>query len=326
MNIAIAIDFVLLAAIWGGSFLLMRLGAAEFGPFVTAFLRVTLAALFLLPLLVWRGQWPALRAKLKPIMAVGVLSSGLPFVLFGFAVLHISTGLSSILNATTPLWGALVAWAWLRDKLNVTRTLGLVIGFCGVAALAWNKASFTATVSGVVSAALPGSGVVSSVLPGGVQPSDALSGWAVLACLAATLCYGFSASFTKKYLTGVPPMASATGSQMGAAVMLLVPALMTVPAVAPGWKAWAAIIFLAFFCTSVAYVLYFRLIERAGPARAVAVTFLIPVFGVLYGTVLLSEQITTAMVVWGAVIVLGTALSTGVLRWPAGAKTIAKTV
>lgn len=311
MNIAIAIDFVLLAAIWGGSFLLMRLGAAEFGPFVTAFLRVTLAALFLLPLLVWRGQWPALRAKLKPIMAVGVLSSGLPFVLFGFAVLHISTGLSSILNATTPLWGALVAWAWLRDKLNVTRTLGLVIGFCGVAALAWNKASFTATVSGVVS---------------GVQPSDALSGWAVLACLAATLCYGFSASFTKKYLTGVPPMASATGSQMGAAVMLLVPALMTVPAVAPGWKAWAAIIFLAFFCTSVAYVLYFRLIERAGPARAVAVTFLIPVFGVLYGTVLLSEQITTAMVVWGAVIVLGTALSTGVLRWPAGAKTIAKTV
>lgn len=311
MNIAIAIDFVLLAAIWGGSFLLMRLGAAEFGPFVTAFLRVTLAALFLLPLLVWRGQWPALRAKLKPIMAVGVLSSGLPFVLFGFAVLHISTGLSSILNATTPLWGALVAWAWLRDKLNVTRTLGLVIGFCGVAALAWNKASFTATVSGVVS---------------GVQPSDTLSGWAVLACLAATLCYGFSASFTKKYLTGVPPMASATGSQMGAAVMLLVPALMTVPAVAPGWKAWAAIIFLAFFCTSVAYVLYFRLIERAGPARAVAVTFLIPVFGVLYGTVLLSEQITTAMVVWGAVIVLGTALSTGVLRWPAGAKTIAKTV
>lgn len=310
MNIAIVIDFVLLAAIWGGSFLLMRLGAAEFGPFVTAFLRVSLAAFFLLPLLVWRGQWPALRAKLKPIMAVGVLSSGLPFVLFGFAVLHISTGLSSILNATTPLWGAVVAWLWLRDKLNVTRTLGLVVGFCGVAALAWNKASFTATVPGMAS----------------TQPADALSGWAVMACLAATLCYGFSASFTKKYLTGVPPMASATGSQMGAAVMLLVPALMTVPAAAPGWQAWTAIIFLAFFCTAVAYVLYFRLIERAGPARAVAVTFLIPVFGVLYGTVLLSEQITTAMVVWGAVIVLGTALSTGVLHWPAKAKTMAKTV
>ncbi len=293
MHIAIAIDFVLLAAIWGGSFLLMRLGAAEFGPFVTAFLRVVMATVFLLPLLIWRGQWPALRAKYKPIFVVGALNSGIPFALFGFAVLHISTGLSSILNATTPLWGAVVAWLWLRDKLTAGRMVGLVIGFYGVAMLAWNKASFA---------------------PGNSQP-----GWAVLACLAATVCYGIAASFTKKYLAGVPPIASATGSQMGAALVLLVPASFSIPAVKPGWHAWAAIILLAFLCTAVAYVLYFRIIERAGPARAVAVTFLIPVFGVFYGTVLLSEAITTPMVVWGAVIVLGTALSTGVLRWPAKA-------
>jgi drug/metabolite transporter (DMT)-like permease len=289
VNLSIAIDFVLLASIWGASFLLMKMGASEFGPFVTAFLRVFVASIFLLPLLAWRGQLPALRAKLKPVLAVGVLNSGLPFVLFAFAVLHISTGLSAILNATVPLWGAVVAWAWLSEKLTASRTLGLVIGFIGVALLAWDKASFKA------GAALPG--------------------LAVLACLAATLLYGIAASFAKKYLAGVPPLASATGSQIGAALVLLVPASMTIPPAMPGLHAWAAIFLLAFFCTAVAYVLYFRIIEHAGPARAVTVTFLIPVFGVAYGSIFLSEVITGSMLVCGAVIVLGTALSAGVLKF-----------
>jgi drug/metabolite transporter (DMT)-like permease len=288
MNLSVAFEFVLLAAIWGGSFLLMKLGATEFGPFATAFVRVLLASLFLLPLLVWRGQMGALRAHFKPILLVGALNSGIPFVLFGFSVLHISTGLSSIINATTPLWGAVVAWVWLRDSPTPLRILGLVIGFAGVAALAWDKATFKAGASA--------------------------PGLAVLACLAATLCYGIAASFTKKYLTGVPPLASATGSQIGASILLLLPAATHLPAQAPSLTAWAAIILLAFFCTALAYILYFRIIARAGPARAVAVTFLIPVFGVAYGSVFLSEVITSSMVLCGAVIVLGTALSTGVLR------------
>jgi drug/metabolite transporter (DMT)-like permease len=137
---------------------------------------------------------------------------------------------------------------------------------------------------------------------------------AVIACLLATLCYGIAASFTKKYLTGVPPLASATGSQIGAAILLAVPGMTSVPVQAPGLHAWLAIILLAFFCTAVAYIMYFRIIERAGPARAVAVTFLIPVFGVGYGAVLLGEKITPTMIVCGAIIVLGTALATGVLR------------
>lgn len=288
----IAIEFILLAAIWGASFLLMKLGASDFGPFLTAFLRVLLASVFLLPLLVWRGQLDALKKNLKPILFVGMLNSGIPFVLFSFAVLHITTGLSSILNATVPLWGALVAWLWLKDKPASSRILGLVIGFAGVAALSWDKATF--------------------------KEGSAAPALAVIACLAATLCYGIAASFTKKYLTGVPPLASATGSQIGAALLLAVPGLMTMPAQMPGLQAWGAIVLLAFFCTAVAYVLYFRIIERAGPARAVAVTFLIPVFGVAYGALLLSEKITLTMVICGAVIVLGTALSTGVLKFSKG--------
>ena len=292
----LALEFILLAAIWGASFLLMKLGAADFGPFLTAFLRVLLASAFLLPLLIFRRQFDALKKNYKAILFVGILNSGIPFALFAFAVLHITTGLTSILNATVPLWGALVAWLWLRDKPVSSRVLGLAIGFAGVAALSWDKATFktgAATTEGVWFNS---------------------PGMAVIACLLATLCYGVAASFTKKYLTGIPPLASATGSQIGAALLLAAPGLMSIPAQAPGATAWAAIVLLAFFCTAVAYILYFRLIERAGPAKAVAVTFLIPVFGVAYGAVLLNEAITLTMILCGAVIVLGTALATGVLK------------
>jgi drug/metabolite transporter (DMT)-like permease len=286
----IALEFILLAAIWGASFLLTKLGAADFGPFLAAFLRVLLASLFLLPLLIWRGQFDALKKHAKPILFVGMLNSGIPFALYAFAVLHVSTGLTSILNATVPLWGALVAWIWLRDRPTGSRLLGLAIGFAGVAALSWDKASFKA---------------------GAMWP-----GLAVLACLLATLFYGLAASYTKKFLTGVPPLASATGSQIGASLLLAIPGLATLPAQAPPLKAWVAITLLALLCTGVAYILYFRMIEKLGPARAISVTFLIPVFGVGYGALLLAETITPTMVVCGAIIVLGTALSTGVLQLP----------
>jgi drug/metabolite transporter (DMT)-like permease len=294
MNLPIAFEFVLLAAMWGASFLLMKLGASEFGPFSMAFLRSLLAAVFLLPLLLWRGHVGVLRDKWASMLVMGAFNSAIAFALFGFAVLHINTGLASIMNATTPLWGALVAWVWLRDKPGGIRILGLVIGFAGVAALAWDKATFKA--------------------------SAVSSGVAVLASLAATLCYGVAASYTKKYMQDVPPLASAAGSQIGASMLLLLPAATHLPAQMPSTNAWWAIIALAVFCTALPYVLYFRIIAKAGPSRAIAVTFLIPVFGVLYGAVFLKEMITTTMLACGAVIVLGTALSTGLLKWGVDAK------
>jgi len=281
-------DFLVLSAVWGSSFLFMRLAAAEFGALPTAGLRVGVAALFLMPILLWRGQWPALRAHWRGIFFVGMFNSGMPFALLSWAVLSITTGLASILNATVPLFGALVAWVWLGERPGVSRTLGLAIGFTGVALLAMGKASFQA---------------------GG-------SGWAVLACLAATLCYGISASFTKRYLTGVNPLATAAGSQLGATLGLALPTLWLWPAAMPGMRAWAAIAAVGVLCTGIAYILFFRLIANAGPSRALAVTFLVPVFAVVYGALALGERITTWMLVCGAVIVLGTALSTGLLRLP----------
>ena len=280
------VEFVALAAIWGSSFLFMRLGGAEFGVMATAGVRVAIGAAVLIPVLWFSGHWGALTRRPLPILFIGMLNSGLPFVLFAYAVTSISTGLSAILNATVPLFGALIAWAWLKDRPGNSRILGLVVGFAGVVLLAGDKASFK---------------------PGG-------TGWAVLACLLATLCYGYSASFTKQYLSGVNPLATATGSQIGASIGLALPTVWYWPEHNPGISAWLALVALGVVCTAAAYILYFRLIAKLGPARAVTVTFLVPVFAVIYGTAFLGEDLTLWMLFCGAVIVCGTALATGLLK------------
>ena len=290
------IDLLLLAALWGASFLFMRMGAAEFGPIALVAVRVTGAALFLLPLLQLRGQMSVLREHWRPIFVVGITNSALPFLCFGYAALSITAGLSSIFNAATPLFGAAIAWLWLKDKLTLPRIVGLVIGFAGVLWLAWNKADHQAAFK-----------------PGG-------SGWAIVACLAGAVLYGISASLTKKTLAGVAPMAVAAGSQLSATLVLAVPAWLWWPAVAPSGTAWLTAGLLAIFSTGVAYVLFFRLIANVGPANAIAVTFLIPAFAVLWGWLLLNEQFSVPMLIGCAVILLGTGLATGMLKWPLQAR------
>ena len=135
-----------------------------------------------------------------------------------------------------------------------------------------------------------------------------------MACLAATALYGFSASFTKKRLTGVPPLVQATGSQVSAALVLVIPASFAWPGHLPDATAWGAAVALALLCTGVAYVLYFRLIAHIGPANAIAVTFLIPAFAVLWGALFLSEALTLPMILSCGVILVGTGLTTGLLR------------
>jgi drug/metabolite transporter (DMT)-like permease len=279
-------DLVMLAALWGASFLFMRVTAPAFGPLAMAGVRVSGAALLLSPVLRWRGEWPALRQHWPALAAVGLTNSALPFALFGYAALHLTGGLAAIFNAATPLFGALIAWAWLRERLTPWRILGLVVGFVGVAGLALVKAGDTRA--------------------GG----PAL---AVLACLAAPLMYGFSASFTRRRLAGVPSMAVAAGSQLSAALALAVPAALTWPAVAPPPSAWLMLLALSALCTGLAYVLYLRLIANAGPANAMTVTYLVPAFAVAWDALFLGETLTWQMVLGCAVILLGTALATGLL-------------
>jgi drug/metabolite transporter (DMT)-like permease len=278
-----------LAALWGAAFLFMRLGALDFGPAPLVFLRVAGAALLLLPLMAWRGEAPALRRHWRAIAVVGLVNTALPFGLYMVAALVLTAGLSAIFNATAPLWAALIAWWWLADRPTAPRLLGLAIGFAGVLGLGWHNASLR-----------PGEHGVSAAL-------------GIACCIAATACYGIGANYTKRHLGGVPSMAIAAGSQGAAAVLSLVPALWWWPARNPGAAAWAGAAVLAFACTGLAYLLYFRLIARAGPANAIAVTFLIPGFAVLWGALFLGEALTPAMLLGCAVILLGTALATGLV-------------
>ena len=281
-------DFVLLAVLWGSSFLFMREGAHEFGPFATSWVRVSLAALMLTPVLVWRKEVPVLVVHWRAAMSAGLLNAGIPFACYAYALMHISTGLSSILNATTPLFGALIAWFWLGDKLNATRAVGLALGFTGVVLLA-------------------------SDVPGGISFKAGGSGLAVAACLVATLCYGISGSFTKRYLQNVPSLVTTTGSLWGASLGLGIPAWLTWPNQAPSMHAWAALGIAGLLCTALAYVLFFRLMTRTGPARAMTVTYLIPVFANLLGVIFLDEVVTHWMMGCAVVIVAGTALASGLV-------------
>ena len=254
------IELVALAALWGASFLFTRISAEPFGAVALSGLRVAGAALALLPILLFRRELPDLRANWRPIMLLGITNSALPFLGFSYAVLTISGGLSSIFNAAAPLFGALIAWLWLGERLGAARVLGLGIGFAGVFGLVWSKSDVSSDGSGV-----------QTLL-------------AVLACIASSLAYGFSANFTRRYLADVAPMAVATGSQLSAAIVLALPTWWLWPQTTPGAGAWASLAALAVFCTGFAYVLYFRLIAHLGASTAITVTFLIPAFAIGVGS------------------------------------------
>lgn len=279
------LDLVLLAALWGGSFLFMRYAVPDFGVVPLIWLRVAVASACLLPLLLMKGQLSALRQRAGALAVMGLFNSGLPFLLIAWATLSITAGLASIMNAMTPICTALIGALWLGDRLDGRRGLGLLLGLTGVALLAADKADFR---------------------PGG-------SGWAIVAMLLATLCYGFAANHTRRYLQGVPALVNATGTQLVSALVLLPLALWNWPARSPGLGPWLAALVLGVACSALAYLLFFRLIARVGASRAVTVTFLVPVFGTLWGALFLGEPVTAAMLAGGAVVLLGTGLATGVI-------------
>lgn len=303
------IDFILLGATWGSSFLFTRLAVVDFGALPSAGMRVAIGAGVLLLILGARGQLPVLGAHWRKTFFVGLLNSAIPFACFAWALLTITTGLSSIMNATVPLFGAVVAWVWLNDRPGGSRALGLAIGFVGVSMLAWDKSGLGALIGG--KAIEGGTSIGAAVGEGG--PDMSHQGPQILSLLLACLCYGIAASFTKLHLTQVPPIVTAAGSQCGATLALLVPMVWLWPAKNPSATAWVAIAISGVICTGLAYILYFRLIRRVGPARAMTVTFLIPVFAVLLGVIFLNEAVTLWMLVCGLVIVCGTALSTGLV-------------
>ncbi|RKP51788.1 DMT family transporter [Pararobbsia silviterrae] len=282
-------ELLLLAALWGASFLFMRVAAPEFGPVVMIALRVGIAVLALAPFVAFDPVARAeIRAAWKPLLVVGISNSALPFCMFGYSMLYLNAGFDAILNATTPLWTAAIAAIWFRTRLTRAAVLGLVLGIVGVGALLSDTLR-------LASASIPS---------------------AIGAVLIATLSYGFAANYSKRHLGAVRPMTVAFASMGFATLLLAVPALLTLPGAPVSVRAWGATILLGLLCTGLAYVIYFRLIAHVGAAQAASVTFLIPIFGMIWGAVFLGERVTALMIAGCMVILLGAALITGRIRLP----------
>lgn len=278
-------ELLLLAALWGGSFLFMRIAAPILGPVWLIELRVLLAGLVLLPVLARVGLLGELRRQLKPLLIVGCLNSAIPFLLLAFASVSLPAGFTSILNGTAPLFGTIVASVWLSEKLTPPRMAGFVLGFVGVVILVGWKAIETSP--------------------------DILI--AIVAALLAALMYAIAAPYIKQNLVGVPSLVVTTGSQLGAA-LVIIPALpFTVPQQTPAAGVVLSVLALAILSTAFAYILYFRLIQNIGSTKALTVTYLVPLFAMVWGAIVLKETVTSSML-WGCgLVLLGTAIANDLL-------------
>lgn len=290
MQLTHLIQLLTLAAIWGGSFLFMRIGVPVFGPAFLIALRVFIAAAVLGLVGLWLRKPLDLRRHWWHYLIIGFLNSALPFLLFAYAAQSLSASLLSILNATSALWGAIIAALWLRVPITRSIALGLCCGLFGVVLLV-------------------GNGVALS--------GDA--GWLpVAAGLVAPVCYAIASTYTKAFpsTSMTSPFANTQGSMWMAGLVCL-PVLFFVPIrQTPQVGDWAALAALGVFCTGIAYLMYFRLIQDVGPTKALSVTFLIPVFGVLWGALFLNEPIGWDKLSGGVLVLAGISLTTGIVKLP----------
>jgi drug/metabolite transporter (DMT)-like permease len=277
-----------LAALWGASFLFMRVAVPSFGPVVLADARVAVAGIALLAWAVAVGARPALRARWRDYLVLGAINAALPFALLSAAELEIEASLAAVLNAMAPLCGAIVGAVWLGNRVTHPAKAGLVLGVAGVA-LVVGLAPFTIDLAFVL---------------------------AVLACLAAAFAYGIGANLVRVRFADEPPLTLAIGQQLGAAAVLL-PLIPAVPVRgAPDAVDVACLLALALASTGVAYLLYFRLLGELGATGGMTVIFVVPVFGVLWAALFLGETIHLATVLGGIVILASVFLIT---RFPAPA-------
>lgn len=280
---------LVLSVIWGGSFFFIEVALASVAPFTLVLIRVVLAAALLwIYVLVRREPFPLPQGVLPAFLVLALLNNVVPFILFALAQREIDSGLGSILNAMTPIWGVIVAHLATSDeKATPGKVAGVLLGFGGVAVMI-------------------GTDLLREI------GSDIL---AQIECLAATLCYAMAGVWARRFRgMGVPPVAVATGQLSAAAIVMLPLVLLFEPpwyASAPSAEAWMALVALALVCTSFAYILYFQLLASAGATNSLLVTFLIPVTAILLGALFLDERLQASHFAGMALIGLGLAAIDG---------------
>lgn len=267
-----------LAAIWGSSFIFMRVLAPVLGPLLTADFRVLCAGAVLLLYYAFVKFNPHWKKNWKHYLIIGMLNAGIPFVLYCYAALHLPASYEAILNATTPLFGAVFSWLWLNEQMTTRKIVGISTAVLGVAIVV-NLGATHVTQHFVYS---------------------------VLCCLGATICYGLASVYIKKFASTVEPLGIAGCSQLMAGIALL-PFSITQGIYG---KIDAHIIFsmlgLAVMCSAVAFVLYYQLIADVGPTKTLTVAFLIPIFGIFWGILFLNEKINTQIILGTFLILIGT--------------------
>jgi drug/metabolite transporter (DMT)-like permease len=272
------VELTVLGAIWGASFLFMRVSAREFGAIPLVEVRLTLGALLLLPIL-WSGHTHFKRKHIAPLIFISAINSAIPFALFAWAAQRAPAGIGAITNATAVMFTALVAFAFYGEQISKRRAIGLVAGFIGVAVLASGK-------------------------------TDGNSVWsAALAGTFAAFLYGIGGNLVRRKLAGIPPGAVAAGTLVCASLLLAPFAIVSWPSAPIPLHSWVSAVLLGVLCTGVAYFIYFRLIYRIGAPRASTVTYLVPLFGVVWAWIVLGEPLTVTMAIAGALILGGVALS-----------------
>ena len=277
-----------LASIWGGSFIFIRVAAPALGPFVLVTARVLIAGVTVLLYALAVRRPPALRQRLGSYLLLGLLNASVPFVLIATAELRLPASLAAILNATTPMFTALVAAVWLGESLTLRKALGLVLGLTGVViAVGWSPLELSAPVL-----------------------------WSAGASLLAACAYALGGVYSVRRFVGVSLLDLNIGQNLASGLTLLPLALVTAPRAWPSLTVTLSLLTLALLATSFAYLIFFHLLQTVGPTRTLSVTFLVPVFGMIWGAIFLDEQITAGTLVGLAVILLAILLVTGVRLGP----------
>jgi drug/metabolite transporter (DMT)-like permease len=283
------LQLVSLAALWGASFLFIKLAVPHFGPIPLTGARSAIAAITLMPLLLLSGKWAELRQNWLHIMVIGLISTAVPATMLSLSTQYTSAGFASILNALTPLFSALVAWLWLKESLTLPVIGGITLGFVGVMVMVFDRETITSNFV---------------LLP-------------ILAGVTGTFLYGLTGNYSRRFTQKVSPIVITAGCQLFSALFMVPLAFFLWPAVTVPLQGWIYAVILGVFCTGVAFILYFKLLESIGVVRTVIVTYLVPVFAMLWGTLFVDETVTLKMMVGAALILAGVGLSTQLAGWKA---------